>query len=151
MVEDLPDNYEYSMNYWPLHVTLADVFSIVGDRNDLIYSLREYLKGEYPIEVRVIGDEWFGDDKSVHVKLIDKTESLQQLHEGILDILSGYNAVFNHPEYTKKGFRSHSTVQKRDQLKTGDLLNIDSITLVDMYPNANPYKRRVIATCSLRL
>ena len=41
--KDLPDGYEYSMADWPLHVTLADVFSIQGDYKDLIVNCANVL------------------------------------------------------------------------------------------------------------
>lgn len=144
--KDLPDGYEYSMADWPLHVTLADVFSIEGGYMDLIRELRERFTGTRPIKAKVIGDEWFGHDKDVHVRLIDKTVALRELHEKILDALSIHSAVFNHPEYTKEGFRPHSTLQKSEQLESDDYVDIDSITLIDMYPDGNPYRRRVLGT-----
>jgi 2'-5' RNA ligase len=145
-IKDLPDGYEYSMADWPLHVTLADVFSIQGDYKDLLRELRECLDGRRPVKAKVIGDEWFGCNKDVHVKLIGKTSDLQKLHETVLGILVGYGAVFNNPEYTKEGFRPHSTVQKTENLEIGDYVVFDSITLIDMYPDGNPYRRRVLGT-----
>src|SRR3954470_2674366 len=92
IIKDLPDGFEYSMKQWPLHVTLADVFAIKGDVNDLIHSLKVRLASIEPPRVTVKGDEWFGADKSVHVRLLDKTEAIQILHEIILEVLNEYHA-----------------------------------------------------------
>jgi len=146
LLNDLPVGYEYSMANWPLHVTLADVFAIGGDLNDLLADLKEQLSARSTVKSEVVGEEWFGEDGSVHVKLLDKTAELQQLHETILAVLERYNVKFNSPEYTKEGFRPHSTVQEDGQLELNDIVTFDSITLIDMFPNEDPAQRRILGT-----
>ena len=146
LLNDLPVGYEYSMADWPLHVTLADVFAIDGDPNDLLVDLKEQLSTHSTVKSEVVGEEWFGEDRSVHVKLLNKTVELQQLHETILAILQSYNVKFNSPEYTREGFRPHSTVQKNGQLELSDVVTFDSITLIDMFPNEDPAQRRILGT-----
>lgn len=146
LVDNLPVGYKFPMSDWPLHITLADVFAIEGDSAELIIDLETEFSSHPPIQSSVVGDEWFGEDKSVHVKLIKKTEELQQLHETILSVLSNYKATFNNPEYTHAGFKPHSTVQKNGQLDLGDTVTLDSLTLIDMFPDSNPHRRQVIGT-----
>jgi 2'-5' RNA ligase len=146
LVTDLPDGYEYSMADWPLHVTLADVFAIDGDPNDLLVDLSKQLSAHSTVKSEVVGEEWFGEDRSVYVKLLNKTDELQQLHETILAVLQRHNVKFNSPEYTKEGFRPHSTVQKNGRLELNDVVMFDSVTLIDMFPDENPTRRRILGT-----
>lgn len=146
LIDNLPVGHEFSMSDWPLHITLADVFAIDGSPTDLLIDLETEFSSHSPIQSSVVGDEWFGEDKSVHVKLIKKTEELQQLHETILSILSNYKVRFNNPEYAHAGFKPHSTVQKNGQLDLGDTVTLDSLTLIDMFPDNNPSLRRVLGT-----
>lgn len=146
LIDNLPVGYEFSMSDWPLHITLADVFAIEGSSAELIIDLETEFSSHPPIQSSVVGDEWFGENKSVHVKLIKKSEELQQLHEAILSVLSDYKVKFNSPEYTHAGFKPHSTVQKNSQLDLGDTITLDSLTLIDMFPDNNPSHRRVLGT-----
>lgn len=146
LIDDLPVGYEHSMKDWPPHVTLADVFAIKGDPKELLTDLDKKFGSNLSIKSKVIGEEWFGEDRSVHVKLLHKTEELQQLHEAILKVLEAHNVKFNNPQYTNEGFRPHSTAQKSGQLKLNDIVTFDSITLIDMFPEKNPFQRRILGT-----
>lgn len=146
LIDNLPVGYEFSMSDWPLHITLADVFAIDGNSAELIIDLETELSSHPPIQSSVMGDDWFGENKSVHVKLINKTEELQQLHETILSALSNYKVNFNNPKYTRKGFKPHSTVQKSSRLNFDDTVTLDSLSLIDMFPASDPYKRRIVGT-----
>lgn len=146
LINDLPDGYKYSMFNWPLHVTLADVFSIERDPADLLVELDKMLSSNLPIQSKVMGEEWFGEDKSVHVLLLNKTEELQKLHDSILRVLERYGVKFNSPQYTKEGFKPHSTVQKNEQLQLHESVTFDSVTLIDMFPEEDPLQRRVLGT-----
>lgn len=145
-IKDLPNGYEYVMEDWPLHVTLADVFSIKGTPDDLLHELEHQLSTLTPVTSTVVGETWFGENQNVHVMLLEKTDALQQLHEEILSILDHFNVQFNDPQYTRGGFRPHSTVQKNEALALGDTVTFDSITLIDLFPDEKPYRRRILGT-----
>ena len=147
----LPAGSEYSMKAWPLHVTLADVFAIEGNPDDLLVDLGELANSSRSFESSVTGEDWFGESSAgVHVMLIKKTDELQQLHESVLQVLEKYNVKFNNPAYIHDGFVPHSTVQNDSGLELGSSINFDSITLIDMFPNDNPYNRRVLGTVQFR-
>lgn len=149
LLNELPNGYEYSMKDWPLHVTLADVFAIEGNSRDILESLEKKLGSSQPVQSKVIGEKWFGEDRSVHVKLIDNTDELQKLHESIIEALANYGVAFNSPQYVQKGFVPHSTVQSDTQLEINDIVTFDSITLIDMFPDNDPYRRRILGTILL--
>lgn len=146
LMNSLPVGYEFSMSEWPAHITLADVFAIDGNSTGLLESLREMLSTVGPVQTKVIGEDWFGGDKTVHVMLLDKTTEFQRLHDEIVDELEDFGVKFNNPEFTGDGFKPHSTVQKDGKLEIGTNLTIDSITLIDMFPNDDFKKRKVIGT-----
>jgi 2'-5' RNA ligase len=145
-IEDLREGDIFLMEDWPLHVTLADVFAIQGDPKALLDELSRTL-GNYPVaQARVIGDDWFGKDKRTHVMLIDKTSELQNLHETILSVLEKFSSTFNSPQFTKEGFRPHSTIKGDRRLNVNHTVTFDAVTLIDMFPDDNPFKRRVLGT-----
>lgn len=146
LMNSLPGGYEFLMKDWPAHITLADVFAIDGNSTGLLESLREMLSTVGPVQTKVIGEDWFGDDKSIHVMLFEKTNEFQQLHDEIVTVLKQFSVKFNNPEFTGEGFKPHSTVQKDGKLEIGANLTIDSITLIDMFPNDDFKKRKVLGT-----
>ena len=146
IINNFPNGYEYSAEDWPLHVTLADVFAIDGDPKDLINGLTKRLSSRQQVESKIVGEEWFGQDKGVHVSLLDRTEELQELHETLLKVLSNYDVKFNNPEYINEGFRPHSTIQKNERFEINDIVTLDSVTLIDMFPNEDPYRRKILST-----
>ena len=144
--DDMPLGHEYSMENWPSHVTLADVFSIDGDADSLLQDLSKKFTSTKPFDAKVVGDEWFGESKNIHVNIIDKTNELSTLHDEVLNALQNYDVKFNSPEYNHTGFKPHSTVQKDHQLNLGSVVTFDSLTLIDMFPDENPYRRKVLGT-----
>lgn len=151
LIDDLPVGYEYSMNDWPLHVTLADVFAIESSPSELLYDLDKELSLNLSIKSKVIGEKWFGEDKNVHVKSLQKTEALQQLHDAVIRVLEAHGVKFNSPQYTKEGFVPHSTVQKSGELECNDIVIFNSITLIDMFPENNPLQRRILGTINFNM
>ncbi len=146
IIKNLPDGYEFSMEDWPLHVTLADVFAIRGNPQDLLKLLDSKLSSLKPIKSQVIGEDWLGIENKVHVMLINKTDTLQSLHEAIIDVLEEFKATFNTPQFMHEGFKPHSTVKDNKQLRVGEEVNINSVTLIDMFPNNNPCQRKALGT-----
>lgn len=150
LASPLSDGYEFPMSEWPLHVTLADVFAIDGDSKKLLPDFVAKFSLHLPIKTKVVGDEWFGDDKSVHVKLLDKTLAFQALHEEVLTVLARHNVKPNNPEYARAGYRPHSTVQKNSRFNMGNSITIDSLSLIDMFPGGDATRRRVLGTIRFR-
>lgn len=146
LIDALPDGYEYAIGDWPLHVTLADIFTIESSADYLLRDLRRQLATAHTCQSDVTGDAWFGKDKNIHVKLLQQTSALQQLHETILSILSRHGAVFNNQQHIREGFTPHSTVHKNEYLTHGETVTFDSVTLIDLFPEQNPHRRRVLGT-----
>lgn len=136
---------EFKMADWPLHVTLADVFAI--ELNSTVeQQLTDLLARQSPVCLSVGEDATLGTTK---VALINKNNELQNLHNGIIDLLELNDAKFNTPEFTRKGFLPHSTIQKLGRLNTGDEVEVISVSLVDMFPGGDWQQRKVLNNFNL--
>lgn len=142
----LPDGYEFPASKWPLHVTLADVFAVNTGPDVLLGNLQSLHKTQHSLASRVTSDEFFGEDGSIHVRVLEKTGDLQLLHRTVVDILESYGVEFNSPQYTRDGFKPHVTVSSDASPEIGDNVTLGSLSIVDMYPNNDAYQRRVIGT-----
>ena len=130
----------FDMADWPLHITIADVFAI--DLNSQVnQQLSKLAAQQERLSLSVGDDAVLGITKVV---LINSDNNLQGLHENIIDLLNQYGAKFNTPEFTRKGFIAHSTIQKTGRLKKGDKIDIASISIVDMLVGGDWQKRKVL-------
>src|SRR5664279_218953 len=146
MIKDLPVGYEYAMEDWPLHVTVASVCSIESKPDDLLRDLEKQLSSVHAVESKVVRDEWFGENKEYHVMLVDKTPRLNDLFKKVITVLNNHGLKFNSPEYEGEGYAPHATIQKIGQLYINDVVLFHSLTLIDMFPDENPHQRRVLGT-----
>ena len=144
LIAPLPDGAEFSMQDWPLHVTMADVFKIDASPEEVLGGLGAALATVSPFVVTVTGEDWFGPDRSVHVRLLDKTRELERLHEICVATLEPFGVVFNAPQYMRDGFKPHSTVRADESLAVGESVWFSQLTLIDMFPDADPAKRRIV-------
>ena len=148
-LKDVPDGYEYPMNNWPIHVTLVDVFAINAEWGDLFDNLRVSLATQTAFFSTVVVKDLFGEERSIKVNLLENTKELQNLHDEIVNTLEKYGVQFNSPQYTRTGFKPHSTEHIEGSLVIGDIVEFSSIALVDMFPNDDPYRRRILGTIHL--
>ena len=145
-LEPLEVNAEFTMADWPLHITLADVFAI--NLEAAIEQKLASLIGSTPsITLSASGDSILGATKVV---LIEKNDELQNLHNHIVALLELKGAMFNIPEFTRSGFLPHSTIQKSGRLHEGDTIDISSVSLIDMFPDENWQRRKVLTNFKLR-
>lgn len=143
----LTDGIEFASIDWPPHTTLAETFAIRSSVSDLVDTLSRVAKNHLPIQTTALGDAHFGPDHSIPVTLIDMPPTLGILHGDIIAALKhDCGATFNHPQYIEQGYRAHSTIRPDARLHAGDHITIDSLSLVDMFPDKDPYKRKVIQT-----
>ena len=148
--DTLPLGYEFSMDSWPPHVTVADVFAIDSKPSQLFEDLRKHLDRHAVLHAQTTSEEWFGEKKTIRVALIEKTKELFELHEEILNVLEGHGIVFNNPEYTHLGFLPHTSLKESDVFKKGVVMTFDSISFVDMFPDDNPSRRKILGTINFQ-
>jgi len=138
---------EFNMADWPLHVTLADVFAINSPQTYIEYELAKLLSGQPSVNAFAMEEAILG---TTNVVLLNKTEDLINLHMILVNLLEKNHAVFNSPEFTREGFLPHCAVQIAERILTGDKVNIETIALVDMFPDGIWQQRKVIRNFKLQ-
>ena len=140
---------EFASNEWPLHSTIIDTFAIDWLIDEMIGRLADGLAGYGEVRSVATDDRFFGDEQQTQVTLLERSDSLVTLHLAVLAILENGGLVLNDPQFSRDGFLPHSTVQKNARLQKGDGVRFTALSIVDMFPNADAYVRKVLATISL--
>ena len=149
LLENLDDGYEFSSVTWPLHSTLVDTFAIDWSVDEMITHLNDLLSTHATASSTVIGSDSFGAQKKVQVSLLERTDALMRLHTDVIEVLERGGLRLNDPQYAKEGFLPHATVQKHAKLDLGDKVSFNAISIVDMFPNGNPYERKILKTIKI--
>lgn len=146
LFEDMTVGTQFSASSWPLHSTITDVFAIDWDVPTIITKLTEMLKNHEQATSVAEDDRFFGDQGQVQVALLQKTDSLVKLHYDVIALLEqgGWNP--NDPQFARDGFLPHSTVQKHARLNKGDEVTFNALSIIDFFPDEDPYERKVLAT-----
>jgi 2'-5' RNA ligase len=146
LLEDMPESTEYDWKDWPLHVTVADIFAIDWDISTLIDKLSQLLKQHTQATAVAADDARLG---SARVVLLHASSELMKLHDDIVTLLEQGGVTFNNPQFIKEGFLPHSTIQKQARLIKGDLITFNALSIVDMFPSGDPYRRKIIKTIKI--
>jgi hypothetical protein len=142
-IDSIQEGDIFDSNNWPFHTTLADTFAINLLDDDLFKQLGSIAKNR-KVVITGHADYHFGKQNETRVMLLKPTKELIDFHSDIIDILIEKGAIFNDPQYTKAGFIGHVTQQAHRTIQIDDTVKLSSIALIDMFPDKNPYKRRVI-------
>ncbi len=135
----------FMANSWPLHLTVVSIFCVTCELEKLLGDLGEVIKKSSSIELTLADKDMFGPKKDIPILHIEKNEKLQRLHDSIVKmLLEKYKASFKNLNYTGEGYKPHVTVKRENDLKTGDTVAVNSITLIDRYPNGNYKARKII-------
>lgn len=146
LLEEVEDGTIYSSNAWPLHTTLVDTFAVDWSEERVVEELEHYLANVKPFSTKANGEEHFGANGEVHVILLEKTDDLSNLHSGLTDALQSGGLKLNDPQFAGEGFLPHATVQPHARLNIGDEVSYGALSLIDMFPDEDPYMRKVIKT-----
>lgn len=149
LLEEIEDEYEYSSSNWPLHTTIADTFAVDWNKDNLLVRLESLLAKQRIVTAKAANFEFFGPERQTKVTLLEINKELLELHNSIVNLLTGAGAVFNDPQFTGTGFLPHATVQPHAHVKKGDLVTFTGLSLIDMFPNSDPYQRKVLKTMKL--
>lgn len=142
--DDIDEGCEYSSDSWPLHSTIVDTFAIDWSVDEMISELENVLQGLTKAESRAEGDRFFGENRQVQVVLLNRSDSLVELHMNVLSTLEKGGLVLNDPQFARDGFLPHATVQKHARLNKGDKVEFTTLSIVDMFPDEDPYKRKIV-------
>lgn len=150
LFEPLDVGMQFSSDNWPLHSTIVDTFAIDWDAMTMKNQLEKLLKKQQLASSTAEDDAFFGPEKQTHVILLSQTESLKKLHYDVLSLLEHGGLTLNDPQFAREGFLPHATVQKHARLHKGDEVSFTALTIIDMFPDNDPYQRRVLATIPLQ-
>lgn len=137
---------QFHMSEWPLHTTLADVFAINRQNSNIDKLLNSKSSQYLSVRTTAIADSTLG---TTQVVLLDKTQELLNLHNDVVALLEENGAVFNTHEFNKEGFIPHSTIQQTQRLNVGEEIVINTLSLVDMFPDDDWQQRKVLSAFNL--
>lgn len=146
MLEPAEEGLEFFWKDYPLHITLASVFAVDWESTNLFDKLTKLLAEQKPVTVKAVKEDYWGKNKEYHMVELEKTPEIMELHHKILKALLEAGAVFNEPQYAGDGFVPHSTIQKHARLHVGDQVSISDLTILDMFPGKDGYKRKLLRT-----
>jgi len=146
LLESVPEGTIYKPADWPLHTTLTDIFAIDWDEETLLQNCIQESQKLQTVSTIAVEDVWFGDEKNIQVTLLEKNEAITKLHLELVSFLEKGNVRFNVPDFVGNGFKPHVTVQKDKRLHKGDEVIINALTVIDMFPDSDPYLRKVLKT-----
>lgn len=149
LLEPIKEGTQFAASEWPLHVTLVPRFALNLEDTGLLEKLAALLRSHKPVEVVAGTDELFGEFNNIKVTLLEKTPELMNLHNTIISLLKSAGAVFDEPSFIEEGFRPHVTVQSKRRVHQGDLVKIDELNLIDMFPGGDINQRKVLKTIKL--
>lgn len=149
LFEDMPAGTQFVGNSWPLHSTIADTFAIDWDVPTMIEKLTELLSSHTQATSTVEDDRFFGDNGQVQVALLKKTDDLVKLHYDVIALLEQGGWKPNDPQFAKEGFLPHSTVQPHGRLNKGDEVTFSALSIIDFFPDEDPYQRKLLATIKI--
>lgn len=146
LLEAVPEDTQFSSSSWPLHSTIVDIFAIDWDVPTMIKNLEELLAPHGQATTIAEDDELFGPEKQTLVVLLRKTDDLVKLHDDVVALLEKGGLELNKPQFAHEGFLPHSTVQKHARLNKGDEVTFSALTIIDMFPDEDPYQRKILRT-----
>lgn len=147
--EDVEEGYVYSSDNWPLHSTVVDTFGLKWSIDEMVAKLTDVLRRHTTANSEAGDDRFLGENGEVQVVLLDRTESLIKLHLDVLTTLEDGELTLNDPQFARDGFLPHATVQKHTRLNKGDKVRFTALSIIDMFPNEDPYMRTVLKTIKI--
>ena len=137
---------EFRASEWPLHITLLANFTIAQPIEGLENELANYALQLNPFDVVTDGEAVFGPNKNVAVSLIRPDKSILEVHHMLAAITARLGATYDEPAFMNGGYRPHATIQRSTRLSDGQKVALNDFTLVDMWPNEDINRRKIIKT-----
>lgn len=144
--DDIKEGFEFSSDSWPLHSTVIDTFGVNWSAGAMVSCLRDTLKNCSTVKSVAGEDRFFGDSGQVRVVLLERSDSLNELHYSVLTALEAGGVKLNDPQFARDGFLPHATVQKHARLNNGNEVRFTALSIIDMFPDEDPYRRKVLKT-----
>lgn len=136
----------FSASEWPMHVTILDMFKTEWQLNRLCNELSAVAKTIVPFDTMPIEKVMLGEDKSIPVRLLQREGAILALRHRLMSLVDKGLFIFNTLEFVGEGFLPHATDQENYQVEIGRSYRLENISLVDMFPDDDYTRRRVIGT-----
>jgi 2'-5' RNA ligase len=138
-----PDQFPF--HRWPLHLTLLANFTLPVDVDLLIKRLEVLAARVRPLDIRLGAEAMFGAAGNVVVRLAEVSPGLQELHLSLIAVGSELGLTYDGVQFMGAAFRPHVTMRGR-RVPRGYAFKLANMSLVDLAPDDNPRRRRVIKT-----
>lgn len=137
---------EFTVADWPLHVTLVEPFSTDLPASAVIGIIGRV--AEQAAAIRASGDEEaaFGRRRDVPVTLVRDGGELEALRSGALEALREAGVDLGH---VREEYRPHVSHKQERRLRWGERVELGTVALIDMRPDAGSHHRSVIAAWRL--
>ena len=134
----------FTLQDWPLHLTVAPTFVIDGGVPAVSASIAPLLSAQPALHLVAGPENGFGGTGRFPVTLIEPDVDLDRLHARLVGALLAAGAEFDRPELTGHGYRPHVTIKGDTTVHAGDHLTLDQAAIVDMAPEGEQRVRKVV-------
>lgn len=142
--------YAFEAGDWPLHITFVGVHDVDWKNPKLVEAYEHLMKNQKPITTKGLNIGNLGPENNpTKVTFMEMNDDVIYLHTKLVEFLETRDATFNNPEFNKAGFIAHSTVQKYGRVEEGQKVAINKLALIDMFPNKDASKRKIIKIIDL--
>lgn len=142
---------EWLANHQPLHSTFAYPFNIECDDSIISKKLASVLLNHSVFKVKALKDDYYGPQKDILVTPLEKSPEIMALSKDICRAIIDLGGIPENPAfYGDNGHRPHVTVQDDNRIHEGDIVDINSVSLVESIPQQPINGRKVIDTIFLK-
>lgn len=145
-LDEIQDSTVFRATNWPLHLTLIAPFKAEFDITSLKNMLVPIVKPIEVMHLRATSRAYFGHKHTIPVILLSESDTLLLLYRTLSAVLDSMGTTDTRSNYTHKTFRPHITEKTYKKIKPGDIVIIDSFSIVDMQPENDRNLRKVVFT-----
>jgi 2'-5' RNA ligase len=140
-----PEDATFRASEIPLHVTIVGTFAF-DSGTDAVVAAMGSVTHRLPVTARAGGDDLFGPNRDVPVTVVTDFGGIRDLHNALFDELRPLGCELEEPLFARHGFRPHITWVPGSQVEPGQVITLDSLSLIDLRPDGDPALRRVVGT-----
>jgi hypothetical protein len=149
LLDSYPNNYEFTVDNTPLHLTHVDVLEIDLNSEEFINTMRPYLADQTQFSVTPIRDALFGPKKDIPVTLIELSPELKAFHENLIHFLRAEGALFENPHFLEDQYGPHVSIYGSRRVVIGQPIIINDISIGNKRSDIENPPNRIIATIPL--
>ncbi|WP_022880674.1 2'-5' RNA ligase family protein [Gryllotalpicola ginsengisoli] len=141
---------EFRRDAWPPHVTLIPPFETDAPPEAVLEGIRAAAQGHEPVPAVAGPRAGFGRRGDVPVTTIEPSEELEALHVDVLGAVDRFLRPGVRLSHVGPGnYRPHVTDQHAGGLEPGASVTLAQLAVVDMRPEGDARRRRVVAAIPL--